>query len=396
MCLLESSHYKCGHTYQSKVRTCNQYHEKKAEPVPTLRRLFTRKRADCGDLTQVNHDVATVCSVTCAKRLIDMQNRRKKELVRREEEIRGRARASTREYEQNKKKEEEALRRQRVERARAERGQNQPRMPFASSTNGPGASVSRSNGRHLRPNDTGTLDDPRVRIQASWQKPQARFQAQVPPSQAIAAKKKPAVVSPPRGIPQPSRARILAGSSTGGSSTRQQQPRSGGQTQQTSQQQRSRFQSAQGPPAPPDLNNKPLPAVPPNGAWRPRHPDLAPAPLTLSPNPREKTKAARPPPAPQPPGVRAKPAGYKRDPTMTVPPRKPVGAGASRAPPPAAAAPPPQAGSSIPRYRPNPVFANRQGNTKQQDKKKGWFKRLVSGSDSDEWVSEDAARVERG
>jgi hypothetical protein len=35
----------------------------------------------------------------------------------------------------------------------------------------------------------------------------------------------------------------------------------------------------------------------------------------------------------------------------------------------------------------------------QQDKKKGkgWFKRLlVNGSDSDEWVSEDAARIERG
>ena len=117
MCLLESSHYKCGHTYESKVRKCSKYHEKKAEPVPTFRRLFTRKRAHCGDLTQVNHDVATVCSVTCAKRLIDMQNKRKRELIRREEETWERARASAREYELNKKKEEEALRWQRVERA---------------------------------------------------------------------------------------------------------------------------------------------------------------------------------------------------------------------------------------------------------------------------------------
>lgn len=76
---------------------------------------------DCRDLMSVNQDIATVCSVTCARKQLNMRKIREKELWQREKELKERALASAREYEQNKKAEEEALRRQKVERARQER-----------------------------------------------------------------------------------------------------------------------------------------------------------------------------------------------------------------------------------------------------------------------------------
>ncbi|KAH6854523.1 hypothetical protein B0I37DRAFT_441516 [Chaetomium sp. MPI-CAGE-AT-0009] len=123
MCHLDICHYKCGHAHQGKVHRCQSYYETRAEASPTLCGLLRRKSMDCRDLTRVNQDISTVCSVTCAKRLLDMCKSRDNELRQREKQLKERALASAREYEQNKKAEEEALRWQRVERARREREQ---------------------------------------------------------------------------------------------------------------------------------------------------------------------------------------------------------------------------------------------------------------------------------
>ncbi|KAK4153951.1 hypothetical protein C8A00DRAFT_33284 [Chaetomidium leptoderma] len=228
MCLLEITHYKCGHTCPNEVRKCRNYVEKKSISVSSLRKLFSRNRKDCGDLMRVNQDIATVCSAACAKKLTSKRRSQEKELVRREKERQQRAEASSREYKKNKKEEEAALRRQREERERRDRMerkghqgiQTQPIMPLASSTSG---SVLRSNGRRLRQDETGTLDDPRVRIQAAQQYPQVRPRAQLPAAETVVATKP--VMTPAEVRAASSAARELQAKRAARRQEQQQQPR---------------------------------------------------------------------------------------------------------------------------------------------------------------------------
>ncbi|EAQ89241.1 hypothetical protein CHGG_05860 [Chaetomium globosum CBS 148.51] len=133
MCHLDICHYRCGHAHKGKVRRCQSYYEIQAEASPVFCCQFFRRRSmDCRDLMNVDQDIPTVCSVTCAKRQLNMQEMRKKELWQRQKDLEERALASAREYEQNKKAEEEALRLQRVERIeRAERMERAERVERA-------------------------------------------------------------------------------------------------------------------------------------------------------------------------------------------------------------------------------------------------------------------------
>ncbi|KAK3298967.1 uncharacterized protein B0H64DRAFT_430063 [Chaetomium fimeti] len=404
MCHRDICHYKCGHAYEGKVRRCQSYYEMRAEETPTLCMIFRRKTMDCKDLMSVNQDIATVCSVTCAKRLLNTQKSRENELRQREKQLKEREMASAREYEQNKKAEEEALRRQRVERverARRERENGrhtqgapaQQRMPFQPTTSRAGNSISRSNARHLGPGQTGALDDPRVRVQASRQHAQS------------VARRNPTLPAT---------------------------------------KQRPKVEPFYAPPVPPK-----------DTSWRPQHPNMVPAPLTVG--TRTPTRTTGPPPTT----------------TTTAPKRKPVypnnnnNSSSSRSSAPAAQTRP--AGPINPThhinpmhqlspthkvnqtYRPSPMHRPNPGHNKPCPavpvpnrlvknnpapsssssggrrlvvtragadssktrsapaagvtptggpvKKKSWLKKLVGGAgscESAEWVSADAVRVERG
>lgn len=285
--------------------------------------------------------------------------------------------------------------------------QSQPRMPFSPSTNGPNPSSRRQPQR-------STTEDPqerRMRFEANQFPTQVRTERKAHPVQPVTARRQVAVSHPTNNIPQPSQARISHGS--------------------------------RGPP------------VPPKDPWRPHHPSMAPAPLT----PRPKQSAAGPSPLHSARPMAASrgyssdiPAGYRRQElpprtpshtTRTVPEQMPFSSWASSQP-----------GTTVPEYRPNPVFTNRrQGvrpagasaaaatasssarqqpsssrsrpqpsrgytnntntggarrpapapipsrSTTKPAKKRNWFKKLVSPPSSDssvEWVSQDAARIERG
>ncbi|KAK4103167.1 hypothetical protein N658DRAFT_484776 [Parathielavia hyrcaniae] len=329
----------------------------------------------------------TACGTACARTLNDNFKRHQRELKRKDKELEKRkkerlerAQAVAREYRKHKQKEEEALRRQKEEREQKQRAEREKErngrrrqgaqaklsMPSASGTNRSGSSISRSNARHVGRRQEGTLDDPRGS----------------PPVQTVAAQKKP--------MPQ-----------------HQQRPSMPANAELR-------------PPVPPKDPRRPVPA---KNNWQPQHPNLAPAPLALQTKPpgrAARAPAQQPPPPPSGPlnGVRRnflelddRLAGPKR----TTPNRKPVPA-SNTAPPPRAAQQPPQqqqqvGGGRTPGYRPNPMFANNKkadakkpaevSAAKPENKKKNpWFKRLIAPSSEAvnlvEWVSEDAARVERG
>lgn len=278
--------------------------------------------------------------------------------------------------------------------------QRQLRIPFLSTKKTP-SPLSRSNGRHLRRDDAGTLNDPRTRIQAAARSGQGQAQARQPAVQSVAGRR-PVAVSRPADVPQPSRARVSPDTLSRPTAS------SRARTTQTSQPSRSQGQSR--PPVPP----KDKPVVPRNEPWRPQNPDLVPRPLTISPKPAIPPKAAERAlrtPAAAPIGNLP---GFRADTTRTVPARRPVGGSATQE------RPQPGAATGSNKYKPNPMFANKQERkpaagevsdarrrpaaaakpkeSSKKDMKPGWFKRLVSNksAESVEWVSEDAARIERG
>jgi hypothetical protein len=508
MCYQEISHYRCGHKKEDKVRKCQDYRQERAEPRTLLHQFmkpFSRSPRHCGDLQYVNQDITSICSSACVRM---RENMRKKQLMQSHE----RARATAREYKKRKEDEEREARREKEEdeeksngrsrlpvlkrsviqtlwktalggttgytglsgrpvakqpqqprptREEAQRAparlteadrrilpqpyrprnhlaspptlphsrtqanmvpqghqtrvpRNQPRTPLAPSTNG----HNRSRRRQPERSTTENSNNLPARFEANRFPSQARTERQQHPAQPVTARGQ-AAVNPPANIPQPSQGRMS--------------------------------RSSQGPPPP----------VPPKDPWRPHHPHLAPAPL--APRPRESgarltaLRAARQASlqhsdipigySPEQPPTRA--PSHR---TRTMPQqRTPVGSGVSTS----SARPQKsqrQRPGTVPEYRPNPVFANRQGqrpagmsaaaspsstrqptssrsrqqprsntntittNTsarrlattlrsttaapKKPVKKRSWFKKLVgpsSSSDSSvEWVSQDAARIERG
>jgi len=306
--------------------------------------------------------------------------------------------------------------------------QRQPRMP-RSSTKETASSLARSNGRHLRRDDAGTLDDPRSRIKAAVRDAKSKLQAQNPPVQSVAAKK-PVKVRQTTGLPAPSRAQISSGTLSRPTASSRARTEARAEASQP-----SRSACQPGPPVPP----KDKPAVPPKDPWRPQNPSLAPPPLALSPKPAIPPKAPERAVRPSGPAPSGKLTGYRADPTTTVPARKPVGASAA----PSRTQERPQPSAAVTGYKPNPMFANKQGKKPaeqvsdargrptravpsssrtpagpasrapaaarpaaakpktpaKQDQRLGWLKRLVTANQSTEsveWVSQDAARIERG
>ncbi|KAK4127175.1 hypothetical protein N657DRAFT_631050 [Parathielavia appendiculata] len=362
MCIFHISHYRCGHDIKKLVHECDKYLGKKAEAGNLLCKVlsFTRPKTCGGRNVMLEEDIMSACGAACARKLHENMKRHQRELKRKDKELEkrekdrlGRAQAVAREYRQHKQKEEEALRRQKEEREQKERrerekertgrqrqgAQSKPNLPFGSGTSRSGSSVSRSNARHVGRHQEGTLDDPRV---------------QGPPTQAVAAQavaaQKPAMVQSRPTQGQPSTARSPGKPET---SPRPSVPAN------------TEFR----PPVPPKDHRRP---VLPKDTWQPQHPNLVPAPLSLRAKPP--ARAARVP-AQQPP-PRGQLNGIRRDllelddrlsaPKRTVPKRKPV-----------------------------PVSA-----IKPEKKRNPWFKRLVGAPSSDtvdsvEWVSADAARVER-
>ncbi|KAL2178480.1 uncharacterized protein P884DRAFT_322350 [Thermothelomyces heterothallicus CBS 202.75] len=472
MCFVEQMHYKCGHKNQGKVSKCRKF------IAANVRHLFLQKPVDCGNAVLIHHDlpgICLTCTVSQAKKLMEKKKRREMELRKQEQRRREWAQFTAQAAAEKKKKEEElmwrqrtererqrerkerghamsreereALRRERVERARRERNHRPQEMrdlPAVSSTtpsmSRPGNPISRSNEHHFRQDGTATLKDPRVRTRNGETNPPVRRpQVDTIPVQTVAARK-PVVVNPPvSGIPQPSRARLVGAPSTG---------------------ERRRSGVEQAPP------------VPPKDPWRPHHPSLAPAPLSV---PRSRPDGSAGASAGQPSRklvghIREGPNTPPLPSQKTQPPQRSVavpggvssssGSSSSRRPP-GTAAPAQKSGLPVPAgYKPGPVFANRQGNNKsatatattpaeaaagaaasvvarvrarakeaaasssssslvrgkqqalpsanntaaappKEEKKsrKSLLKRMMSGLGSDEsveWVSKDAARVERG
>ncbi|AEO54366.1 hypothetical protein MYCTH_91802 [Thermothelomyces thermophilus ATCC 42464] len=375
MCFVEQMHYKCGHKNQGKVSKCRKF------LAANVGHLFLRKPVDCGNAVLIHHDlpgICLTCTVSQAKKLMEKKKRREMELRKQEQRRRERAQFTAQAAAEKKKKEEElmrrqrmererqrkrkerghamsreemeALRRERVERARRERNrrpQETRDLPAVSSTtpsmSRPGNPISRSNEHHFRQDGTATLKDPRGRTRNAETKPQVRPQVDTLPVQTVAARK-PVVVNPPvSGIPQPSRARLVAAPSTG------EQRRSGVE---------------QGPP------------VPPKDPWRPHHPSLAPAPLSV---PRSRPDGSAGASAGQP---SRKPVGHIREGPNTPPapsqktqvPQRSVtvpggvsssSGGSSSRRLPSTAAPAQKSSLPVPAgYKPSAVFANRQGNNK--------------------------------
>ncbi len=228
--------------------------------------------------------------------------------------------------------------------------QIQSRLPVASTPKVSANLVSRSNGRHLRHDEAGTLDDPRARLRAAQQPSRGRSQAQQPDDVQTVAARKPVLVSPPAFIPSPSRASVIQPSRVRTSvMTSQSRPPSQAK-KQTSQP--SPTQSR--PPVPP----KDKPAVPPKTSWQPKHPKLAPAPLTVRPKASERAVRSS---APSPSSI---PTGSSRTNPTTAPRKRPDSVSV---PPPRSQSPVDQQQgytTTVPGYRPNPMFANssnRQG-----------------------------------
>ena len=187
--------------------------------------------------------------------------------------------------------------------------QTQSRLPLASTPKESANSVSRSNGHHLRRDEAGTLDDPRVRLRAAKQQHgHGKPQAQQPDVQTVAARK-PVVVSSPAFIASPSRASVILPSRVRTPvTTSQSRPAPSHARKQTSQP--SPTQSR--PPVPP----KDKPPVPPKPSWQPQHPDLAPKPLDVRPKaPGTAVRPSAPPPS-------SRPTGNSRVNPTTAPPRK--------------------------------------------------------------------------
>jgi hypothetical protein len=269
----------------------------------------------------------------------------------------------------------------------------QPRMPLISNDNGQGSSISRSNGRRLRQQDVGTPRDPRTRLATAQRQGQARAELQPPAGRAVTART-PVTVSPRAGIPQASRARISTATPSSSSTARTGSsvtPTSSSASSTCSSALRERVNGVGprrgpthtmapsrveyqyfGPPVPP----KDVPSFPPEdqeGSWYPQHPDMAPAPLSLrskaqnnAPRPLARQQANghldgyKPDPlmtipSRKPVQVSTTTATYPRAPPTTVPRRKPVGANTSA---PRATAPESRPGV-VPGYRPNPMFDRR-------------------------------------
>ncbi|KAK4250403.1 hypothetical protein C7999DRAFT_11702 [Corynascus novoguineensis] len=456
MCIVELLHYKCDHTYKGKVGKCRKYF------AANVRHFFLRGPADCGNVVPLNQGIPAFCfhcSVKRTREAMGAQNRRRAQAIaheteakkRREQEAFGLQRIECK----KRKREDEMLRWQKMERERGERGQrksreqkealrqeraeraeraerernNQPqgtrdqaRAPFISSTSRSTSPISRDKGCHLQQGDMRTLSEPWLQDEDSGRDRQVRPQTETLLVQAAAAWK-PVVVKPSAsGIPRPSRMMTMP---SGLSIEEQRRP---GNAQQ--------------------------PPIPPKNPWHPQHPNMAPAPLNL---PRSRPKGPEMPGRHS--GLKAAKASQGAhiplSPSQRMKPPNPAmvqghANNDCRSRIASKTAVPAQQQKSSPistaRYKPNPMFANRQGDNnnpapataksmavapvaaatareaasslsrrksqktppdaldtippkEEKKRRKSWIKKVLKGADSDEsieWVSQDAARIERG
>ncbi|KAG7292175.1 hypothetical protein NEMBOFW57_002210 [Staphylotrichum longicolle] len=449
MCVQEIRRFKCGHKEKGELRTCGVYDERVARRG-FLRRLLG-KPLKCYYLAHVIRDIYTVCSVACANRRkeLRMENAREwekqeKELQNREMSSHKRAQATASEYRRRKNEDEEVLRLWQEERKEMERQYKEKTLVDHirhESTSGVRPLGWLSGQYCLRPQSLRHL------AQDSWTdyiRHESTFRASDLSSVREGKSQSPkhltrrqcwidhiqhALTTGGRLLlgslpPQASPTAVTSGVTTRGPSTilarasrlphgaAKGKPklgsplfrvlRAGGQSRYTVAP--NGLFASKDDADEPAVKDKPV--VPRNEPWRPQNPDLVPRPLTISPKPAIPPKAAERAlrtPAAAPIGNLP---GFRADTTRTVPPGG-QSVGAQRRSGPGAAT-----GSN--KYKPNPMFANKQERkpaageaarrrrkaqeSSKKDMKPGWFKRLVSNksAESVEWVSEDAARIERG
>ncbi|KAH6630813.1 hypothetical protein B0J18DRAFT_463650 [Chaetomium sp. MPI-SDFR-AT-0129] len=113
MCLIQVTHFQCGHTFEGRTRRCAAYHERRAAAAPTLCNfpLFRHhphaRSSQCPDTRRNNKEVPTMCSQACVQRLMDRQRKQEREELRQEQQKRERARAVARQYRAAKDKAEQ-------------------------------------------------------------------------------------------------------------------------------------------------------------------------------------------------------------------------------------------------------------------------------------------------
>ena len=222
--------------------------------------------------------------------------------------------------------------------------QSQSRLPVASNPKVSANSVSRSNGRHLRQDKAGTLDDPRARLRTAQQPSHGKSPAKHPDVQTVAAKK-PVLVSSPAFTASPSSASVIQPSRVKTSATT---PQSRIVLLQARKQTSQPSPTQSKPPVPP----KDKPPVPPKDSWQPKHLDLIPAPLAVG--PRAPGRTVRP----LAPSPSSRSTGSSRTNPTTAPRRIPDSV--SILPPRSqSAGDEQQAYPTAIGYRPNPMFANK-------------------------------------
>ncbi|KAK4142120.1 uncharacterized protein C8A04DRAFT_30234 [Dichotomopilus funicola] len=114
MCLIQVTHFQCGHTFEGRTRRCAAYHERRVAAAPTLcnfplfRHHSTHTRtSQCPDTRRNNKEAPTMCSQACVQRLMDRQRKQEREELRQEQQKRERARAVARQYRAAKDKAEQ-------------------------------------------------------------------------------------------------------------------------------------------------------------------------------------------------------------------------------------------------------------------------------------------------
>ncbi|KAL1839847.1 hypothetical protein VTJ49DRAFT_1078 [Mycothermus thermophilus] len=378
MCLRELLHHKCGHTSKNKVRHCDRYHKKTRRS--SLCRLFSIKPKHCGKLHAVENDTDKPCSQSCArkqaKKIASVRQKQEQEFRRKQRERREHERIAARELRQREERLREGLRQRKM---RHEQAEIWSKFPQHASYHGPTSSTNYTRPAaqsHSSSSSSGTrMDMPRAppRLSERREHPNAHSRptpathSSYPPrtNTTRTDSRYPPSSSQRRNQPTPPQQRVpnhrpvFMNQASGGHQSFH--PR-------ISTTNRSSSGSSR-PPVPPKDSRRQSK----NKNWQPEHPDLVPPPL-FSPTKQQSSRSSS--------NNNSNNHHHRHRRSSTSRPHPP--------PP-----PPPQPARSASTHK-------RSRSNIDNHKPRVWIKKTLQQmgthhpTESAEWVSQDAARVERG